>query len=108
MNEINSQVYLEEKTKIANINKLNRDLSLFEISKIVEKHTGYKLESLRSKERTRSLVYARAVFAIIATKRTKETYEVIGEYINRDHSTINHYLYNLSIFDEIFEITNKY
>ena len=64
--------------------------------------SGFTEKELKSKSRKRDLVYARSSWAFIAHGLFDSTLGKIGEFINRDHSTVHRY------YDEIRDVKEKY
>lgn len=49
-------------------------------------------ELVKSRNRKEHLVKARKLFCLLAREHSNESFEKIGSYINRDHSTAMHYM----------------
>ena len=84
------------------------NISLKEIAKIVTDVTSISLIAMRNQSRKRSLVDAASLFSIISRKYTLETFESIGEYINKNHSTIVYHVSragDLLLYDKAFNLT---
>lgn len=62
-----------------------------EVARKVEAVTGFSLEEIRSKSRYYPLVRARIIL-VYELRRQNLTYIEIANAINRDHSTLAHYL----------------
>lgn len=62
-----------------------------EVARKVEAVTGFSLEEIRSKSRYYPLVRARIILAY-ELRRWNLTYIEIANAINRNHSTLTHYL----------------
>jgi len=74
----------------------------------IEKFTGITKAELQSKTRLREVVDARIMYAYIMKSKTLLTLLKIGQQINRDHSTVIHYLRqfkNLQKTDKNFNLT---
>jgi chromosomal replication initiator protein len=93
-----------------------RDLVTFEsISKEVSAYYKIPLPDLLSKARNKEVTHARHVAMYLISKIMKSTLVSIGQYYNRDHSTILHAIdkiakrvkENTSIKQELFEIESK-
>ena len=78
--------------------------SYVDIRNIVSARLGVLEEELRSTCRDRDFVEARVVFSMIAKEMIiKASYKKIGDCISRDHSSIAHYLKNLTEYPSIKE-----
>ena len=67
-----------------------------EVARKVEAVTGFSLEEIRSKSRYCPLVRARVILAY-ELRRWNLTYIEIANAINRNHSTLTHYLNTMPI-----------
>ena len=88
------KVVKQESIKIVSIPVLPKPVNpktLAEVMGEVQKETGVTRLMLRRHNRTERLVYARELFAMKALSETSASPGQIGEYINRDRSTILHY-----------------
>ena len=63
-------------------------INLKVIKKLVE--TYYDIEDISVKSRQQNYVDARTVFIVLARELTDYNYTIIGDYINRHHSSITH------------------
>jgi len=85
-------------------------LSLDECIAIIEKQTGISYQSMQGKTRKRDVVEARHLFFALATTHGNNSHEVIGEKINRDHSTVSFGIKNVHHIPDLikkFEILNR-
>lgn len=62
-----------------------------QIFDIISLKYGYTEEQIRSKSRKGSLVICRMWISFLISENTKLSLSKIGEYVNRDHSTVIHY-----------------
>ena len=63
-------------------------INLKNIKELVE--TYYDIDDISVKCRTQNYVDARTVFVVLAKELTDYSYSIIGDYINRHHSSITH------------------
>lgn len=83
--------------------------TLDEIMTEVSSYTKEDIEDIKAPSRLRKLVRARAIFIALA-RRNNHTFEAIGRYLNRDHSTImsSHRDWRSQVYDEdVKYLTNE-
>lgn len=105
------QVFL----KLKEDNTICKSDALGDIVKAVERQLTIQLSDLKGSSRARCFVDARATYCGIARLLTPFSLDVIGEHINRDHSTVinsikqhNHLLkYNKGYADDFNAIINQ-
>jgi hypothetical protein len=61
---------------------------LSDIMEQMKQHLGINQVDLRNKRRKSNMVQARSMFVKLATEFTEASYPTIGQYINRDHTTV--------------------
>ena len=77
-----------------------------EVEKIVLDSLGYDMEMLKTKTNSKGYVYPRMIFSYLCSQRGLGI-TIIGKRLNKDHSTIAHYLKNYDSYykyDKIFKI----
>lgn len=77
-----------------------------EIEKIMIDNLGYDIEMLKTKANSKGYVYPRMIFSYLCSQKGLGI-TIIGKKLNRDHSTIAHYLKNYDSYykyDKIFKI----
>jgi chromosomal replication initiation ATPase DnaA len=70
-----------------------------------------KLDDLRSETRTNSLVNIRMMLSMVLLYKQRLTLRRVGSFINRDHSSISHYINrfnSLIVYEDIEKIYNDY
>lgn len=72
--------------------KNNNGKKLFSIFTRVLLFYDLDAELVKGKNRKEHLVKARKLFCILAYEYSNESFERIGNYINRDHSSVMHYM----------------
>jgi uncharacterized protein HemX len=65
-------------------------INLKVIKELVE--TYYDIEDISVKSRQQNYVDARTVFTVLARSLTDYSYTIIGDYINRHHTSITHHI----------------
>lgn len=79
------------KTMIINpIHKMNKNKELLEILQKVCDASGIMPHDILSKTRKREIVIARQLFCYITVKYFNYTLKNVGNFLNRDHSTVVH------------------
>lgn len=71
-----------------------------DLKKIKESVEAHFNVNLSARDRKRKVVDARTVYIHIAYRKTKKSLSAIGEYINRDHSTV---LYHVGKFKDLMK-----
>ncbi len=81
---------------------ITKKINVYErIFEIVEKETGINKDQMKSPLRLKDLVYARTFFSVIARDILKKSFPEIGDQLNRDHTSIIHYITNHPEMDNI-------
>lgn len=70
-------------------------MDLDTILKAVSESVKISIDAIRGKSRKRELVIARDIFFDLAKDNTSLSYEVIGDFVNRDHSSVTDGTYRL-------------
>jgi chromosomal replication initiator protein len=83
LNEVKSMFQSEIESQIKHI----ENLSLSSIAQGVAKVMNIRIEDLMSKKRNKKISRARQVAMYVSRRLTEFTYEEIGKYYGRDHST---------------------
>lgn len=66
------------------------EITAKKLFKAIEIKLGITSEQMKNLNRKREIVEARHIFSSLMTKHTKLSLEAIGNYVNRDHSTVIH------------------
>jgi len=85
-------------------------INLEEILIFVCEYFKVDIQLMNSKSRREELVIARFMYAVLAIKYTRETYEQIGRQIDRNYSTICYAkktTKSIPFFNAIYERVNK-
>lgn len=70
------------------VNHINKEITVENIQKLVAEYFGIQVEDLRKKSRKREVVVARQLSMYFAKEFTSESLKNIGEYFDKDHSTV--------------------
>lgn len=73
-----------------NLQPTMKDYNLDRFIEVISTKTGVSEKNIKSKSREKEFVFARHVFCYLAKKYTGHTLKAIGQYINRDHTSIIH------------------
>ena len=80
---------------------VQKELPLEFILSKVCKSMNVDIKDVKSKSKKTMLVQARAIFSLVSAFTTHKSYEEIGKIINRDHSSIVHYINKLIFWHKI-------
>lgn len=69
---------------------MQRKIMMADIGLAIEEVTGFGRLAIRSLSRSRKHVVARHAFCRLARRLTHQSFAGIGQFINRDHSTVVH------------------
>lgn len=84
-----------------------KSIQVDKLFELIHKHMQVSKEQLKSKTRLRDFVEARYIFAYIVKNQTNLSWRLIGEYINRDHSTTIYYVKQANWFLKTDKRLNK-
>lgn len=65
-------------------------LSLSAVMDEVSIHFGVKISDIKSQRRGRNISWPRQIFCYLARHHTDKTFAQIGNFVNRDHTTVMH------------------